>query len=125
MPADCELRTPLIDNPRMIVPHPATKRPCGPAAAVLPSISTVGATPLQLPAGAASMITGSSIPGNPVAGVIVCGAAPGIANRIVSVKPALALESSSACLSDPGPLSFVLVTTKVCAPATTVIGVLT
>ena len=52
---------------------------------------------------------------------IVCTPVPGIWKVIVSAAPAFVLASTIACRSDPGPLSFVFVTTSVTAPAAIVV----
>jgi hypothetical protein len=61
-----------------------------------------------------SISSGSVIAGRGDRSEIVCISAPGMANWIWSVAPALALASSTACRSDPGPLSFALPTRKIC-----------
>jgi hypothetical protein len=89
-----------------------TNNPCD-KPAELPSISTVGGAPVHAPPAVASMIAVSLIPGSGESGAILWGPAPGMANEIVSVKPACALAVLSAWRSEPGPLSFVLVTMSV------------
>ena len=57
------------------------------------------------------MMTGSVIGGNAVVDMIVCTPAPGMLNVIVSSR-GVELAQSIAARSEPGPLSFVLVTTR-------------
>src|SRR6266496_4760881 len=59
------------------------------------------------------MMIGSVMVGRADEGLMVFTPEPGILNAIVSV-PAFALASRIACLKEPAPLSFVLVTVKVC-----------
>jgi hypothetical protein len=63
-----------------------------------------------------SIVTESEIVGNAVEGMIVWGPEPGILKMILSA-PRWALASRIACLSEPAPLSPVLVTTNVDAGA--------
>ena len=62
------------------------------------------------------MVIGVAMIGSSESGVIVCTPAPGMAKAIVS-GPGLALASSIAWRSEPGPVSSVFVTVKV-APET-------
>ena len=59
-----------------------------------------------------SIVTGSEIVGKAVEGIIVWDPEPGMLKTIPSA-PGWALASRIACLSEPGPLSFTLVTTNV------------
>ena len=52
------------------------------------------------------------IAGSAVSGVIVGTPVPGMLKTIVSRSPLSAFESRIACRSEPGPASFVLVTTS-------------
>jgi hypothetical protein len=63
-----------------------------------------------------SIVTASEIVGKAVEGVIVWSPEPGMLKTMLSA-PGWALASRIACLSEPGPLSAVLVTTNVDAGA--------
>ncbi len=116
---------PPIESPRIMLPAWfASSRPVcgltpGPATsatwttASVPTADVFGAAPGWAQP---SISTGPVTEGRRDSAVIVCGPAPGIAKAMMSGPPA-ALASRIAWRSEPGPLSAVLVTLNVAAPA--------
>src|SRR5438094_2898555 len=102
----------FITNPLIVLPTPIRGRHPTPAPALAPLISIIG-VPLKPGCVVPSMITGSLTLGSPDVNEIVWRPPPPMLNAIVSV-PGLALASRIACLKEPLPLSFVLVTVNVC-----------
>ena len=114
----------LIARPRITLPAllPVSWRPF--MLSVFSPLISMSRGPAWVKPGCvvASMTTGWTMFGRfRVVGVIVCGPDPGMLNVIVSRGPG-SFASKMAWKSDPGPLSFVLVTTSVLAPGVMVVS---
>ena len=101
----------FITRPLTVLLPAVILSPSAPLPALAPFNSMIG-EPLKPCCEEPEMVTGSEIVGKGDAGEMVCGPGPGILNTIWS-GPALALALRIACLSDPAPVSAVLVTVKV------------
>src|SRR4029453_14033407 len=110
----------LMTNPDTTLFPAVILRPSAFAPALEPSSSMIG-LPVNPGWVEPSIVTESEITGNAVEGLIVWGPGPGILKMILSA-PRWALESRIACLSEPVPLSPVLVTTNVDAGALSAIA---
>ena len=107
IPLPAKLR---ITSPRTPLNPPVIVSPLTPAPALAP-LRTMTGVPAKPGCVVPLIKTGSLTVGNAAAGVIVCGPAPGMLNVMLST-PAALFALRIACRSEPGPLSFVFVTTN-------------